>query len=202
MRQRGVLEARLVASNRGAEVGVAAVGDVDGHGVHAVQGVVARGRVGVGHERDQGGAAHVRRDLAAMGVEHGGHDVDGHGVHAVQGVVARGRVGVGHERDQGGAAHVRRDLAAMGVEHGGHDVDGLRELMGVLARSGVARKVHDERQVRELVVQVHVVLAHVVALAQEVAVIGGDHDHGVLEHAALGECTMNGRCASSLYRCM
>ena len=59
--------------------------------------------------------------------------------------------------------------------------------MRVLTGAGVAREVDDERQVRELVVQVHVVLAHVVALAEEVAVVGRDHDHGVLEHAALLE---------------
>lgn len=77
MRERGVLEARLVAGHRGAEVVWRPSVTLTVMGVHAVQGVVARGRVGIGHERDQGGAAHIRRNLAAMGIEHGGHDVDG-----------------------------------------------------------------------------------------------------------------------------
>ena len=140
VRQCGVLEARLVAGDRRAEVGVAAVGDVDGHGVHAVQGVATRGRVSIRHERHEGGAAHICGNLAAVG-----------------------------------------------LKHRGHDVDCLSELAGMLAGAGVTREVHNERQMRELVIQVHVVFAHVVALAQEIAVVGGDHDHGIVQHPALLE---------------
>ena len=104
-------------------------------------------------------------------------------MHAVQGVVARGGVRIRHQRNQRGARDLAGDLAAMCLEHGGHDVDRLGKLVRVLAGARAAREVDDERQMRQLVIQVHVVLAHVVALAQEVPVVGGDHDHGVLEHA-------------------
>ncbi len=74
------------------------------------------------------------------------------------------------------------------VEEGRRQVDRLGERGG--SRAGEVRRrriVHEQRNVHDLLVHVHPVLRPEVVLAEQEAVVGGDHQRRVLPHVVLVE---------------
>ena len=78
--------------------------------------------------------------------------------------------------------HLTRHWHAEQIEKGRSNVDRLGELGDASASLWTPRVVGEQRDVHDLLVEVHAVLGPEIVLAQQEPVVGREHERGVLPH--------------------